>query len=148
MNLSIHRCRKSKSDVLLDAFLDDALEYLTPPDTGDLRLDLLAHASSLASFLTQTDAGSVFGALAGQAQHDESVADRFRKDYLGQQRELDRLPFERAIKRGDLDPTIDIELAVDQLVGPIYYRVFVTGEAVDGEFTTALVSAFLGRRAR
>jgi hypothetical protein len=35
---------------------------------------------------------------------------------------------------------------VDQLVGPIYYRVLVTGEPVDKKFTDSLVAAFLDRK--
>ena len=140
---TIYRWWSSKTDVLLDAFLDDAVEHLTPQDTGDLGRDLRTHLRNLAEFLTQSDAGAVFRALAGQAQHDAKMAERFRRDYLGQQREVDRLPFQRAIERGELAADTDIELAVDQLVGPIYYRVLVTGETVDSKFTDSLVTAFL-----
>jgi hypothetical protein len=71
------------------------------------------------------------------------MAERFRRDYLGQQREVDRLPLQRAVERGELAADTDIELAVDQLVGPIYYRVLVTGETVGSKFTDSLVTAFL-----
>jgi hypothetical protein len=40
-------------------------------------------------------------------------------------------------------PDIDIDLAVDQLLGPIYYRVLVTGHPVPREFTDHLVHQFL-----
>lgn len=140
---TIYRWWSSKTDVLLDAFLDDAVEHLTPQDTGDLGRDLRTHLRNLAEFLTQSDAGAVFRALAGQAQHDAKMAERFRRDYLGQQREVDRLPLQRAVERGELAADTDIELAVDQLVGPIYYRVLVTGETVGSKFTDSLVTAFL-----
>jgi AcrR family transcriptional regulator len=140
---TIYRWWASKTDVLLDAFLDDALEYLVPQDTGDLARDLRAHLRNLARFLTQTDAGTVFRALAGQAQHDDKLARRLRADYLARQRQIDAVPLLRAIERGVLKKNLDIELAIDQLVGPIYFRVLVTGDTVTQKFTDALVKGFM-----
>jgi AcrR family transcriptional regulator len=143
---TIYRWWPSKTDVLMDAFLDDAFQSLKPQETGNLSQNLRSHLRKLAEFLTQSDAGAVFRALAGQAQHDPKMAIRFRQDCLSRQRAIDRLPLERAIERGELAPDTDIELAVDQLVGPIYYRVLVTGEPVNKKFTDSLVAAFLGRK--
>ncbi len=42
---------KSKTDVLMDAFLQDVTEDLTPPDFGDVALDLRDHLRQLAWFL-------------------------------------------------------------------------------------------------
>jgi hypothetical protein len=39
---------------------------------------------------------------------------------------------------------VDIDLAVDQLVGPVYYRALITGQPLPPEFTDALVSQCLG----
>ena len=140
---TIYRWWPSKTDVLLEAFLDDAIEYLVPQDSGDLSRDLRVHLRNLAKFLGQSDAGAVFRALVGQAQHEPALATRLRKDYLDRQREMDRIPLVRAVARGDLPARIDVEFAIDQLVGPIYYRVLVTGEPVTAKFTDALVNAFL-----
>ena len=116
---TIYRWWPSKTDVLMDAFLDDAVQHLIPQDSGNLGRDLRAHLRHLAEFLTQSDAGTVFRALAGQAQHDAKMAERFRRDYLGQQRQVGRAPFQRAIERGELPADTDIDLAVDQLVDEV-----------------------------
>jgi AcrR family transcriptional regulator len=144
---TIYRWWPSKVDVLLDTFIDDMAEHLTPPDHGDLETDLRAHLANLADFLARTDSGTVFKALAGQAQHDPQLATRLRDDYLTQQRARDRVPLERAVERGQLPPDTDLDLAVDRLVGPIYYRVLVTGHPVSREVTNGLVDQFLLRRA-
>jgi AcrR family transcriptional regulator len=142
---TIYRWWPSKTDILLDAFADDAAEDLSPPDSGDLERDLRIHLNRLADFLTRSDAGAVFRALAGLAQHDVDVAARLRADYLSQQRDRDRLPLLRAVDRGQLLPETDIDLAVEQLVGPIYYRVLVTGQPVPREFTDRLVDQFMAQ---
>jgi AcrR family transcriptional regulator len=140
---TIYRWWSSKVDVLLDAFIDDMAQHLTPDDHGDLGHDLRVHLGKVADFLTRSDAGAVFRALAGQAQHDPDMATRLRTDYLGQQRDRDRLPLLRAIERGQLPSDTDVDLALDQLLGPVYYRVLVTGDPVPREFTDRLVAQFL-----
>jgi AcrR family transcriptional regulator len=142
---TIYRWWSSKNDILMDAFVQDAAEALIPSDTADLRQDLRAHARNIARFLTESDAGAVFRALTAQAQHDPALATRLRFEHLGKQRVHDRLPFERAAARGALDPDVDIDLAVDQIVGPIYYRVLVTGQDPSPEFTDTLVDTVLSQ---
>jgi AcrR family transcriptional regulator len=145
---TIYRWWSSKTDVLMDAFIEDAAEDLQPPDTGDLAQDLRRHLRRLARFLSGSDAGAVFRALHGQAQHDPDLAQRLRDEHLRHQRARDRLPLERAAERGELPAGTDIDLAVDRLVGPIYYRVLVTGQPVPGSFTDALVDAVLAQLAK
>ncbi|GAB7048643.1 TetR/AcrR family transcriptional regulator [Catenuloplanes indicus] len=140
---TIYRWWQSKADVLLEAFSTDAREALSPPDTGELGTDLRLHLRGLATFLTEHDAGAVFRALHGEAQHDATLAARLRAEHLNRQRELDRAPLERAVTRGDLPAGLDLDLLVDTLVGPIYYRVLVTGDPVGAEFTDRLVDEAL-----
>ncbi|MEV4641010.1 TetR/AcrR family transcriptional regulator [Actinoplanes sp. NPDC049548] len=138
---TIYRWWPSKTDVLLEAFTEDAAEDLTPPDTGSLAGDLRAYLLLLAAYLTESDAGAVFRALNGQAQHDPALAARLREEHLTRQRARDRAPLERAVARGELPADADLDVLVDRLVGPIYYRVLVTGQAVGEEFVDELVRA-------
>ncbi|MDX6280771.1 MAG: hypothetical protein QOH03_1842 [Kribbellaceae bacterium] len=140
---TIYRWWPSKTEILLEAFVDDAAEYLTPPDTGDLATDLRRHLARIADFLTKTDAGAVFRALAGQAQHDPALAARIRAEHLTEQRVRDSQPLLQAIARGDLPADTDVDFAVEQLVSPIYYRVLITGEAVSRKYTNLLVTQYL-----
>ncbi|USX48072.1 TetR/AcrR family transcriptional regulator [Lentzea sp. HUAS12] len=142
---TIYRWWPSKVDVLLEAFTEDMAEHLTPEDLGDLGADLRVHLARLADFLTESDPGAVFRALTGQAQHDPQLAARLRDDHLSHQRTRDALPLRRAIARGDLPADLDVDTALDHLVGPIHYRVLVTGAPVTREFTDDLVAAFLDR---
>ena len=140
---TIYRWWTSKTDILFDALVADADEHFTSPDHGDLRNDLKDHLGQLVVFLTGTDAGRVWRALAGEAQHDATVGARLRTDFNTPQRDRDRALFLRAKHRGEMAETADIELAVDQLVGPIYYRVLITGQPVPPEFIDALVDQVL-----
>ncbi|MEU1807023.1 TetR/AcrR family transcriptional regulator [Streptomyces sp. NPDC019937] len=142
---TIYRWWSTKTDVLMDAFLQDVAEDVTLRDSGDLAVDLRDYVRQLARFLSASDAGAVFRALIAQAQHDPAFARDFRSRYLDEQRRRDRVPLERAAQRGELPPGLDLAAEIDQLMGPVYYRVLVTDEPVGEEFTDRLVDAFLRR---
>ena len=144
---TIYRWWTSKTDILFEALIVDAAEFFTAPDHGDLGADLRDRLGQLATFLSATDAGAVFRALAGQAQHDPAVAARFAAEFVARQRDLDREPFRRAAARGPLPGGTDIELTADQLAGPVYYRVLVTRESVPRSYTDTLVDRYLAAAA-
>jgi len=138
---TIYRWWPSKTDILVEAFLTDAAEDLTPPDTGDPTADLIAHLTALATFLTESDAGAVFRALTAEGLHDPRLAARLRAEYLSAQRARDRLPLERAVARGELPAATDLDALVDRLVGPLYYRALVIGEEITPAYLHDLVHA-------
>ncbi|MDG4781077.1 TetR/AcrR family transcriptional regulator [Micromonospora sp. WMMD961] len=137
---TIYRWWRSKTDILVDAFTADSAQELTLPDTGAFRTDLRAHLNELVRFLEVSDSGAVFRALVGQAQHDPELAARLRAEVLPQLRARDRVPFDRATARGELPAEADVDLLVDQAVGPIHFRVLVTGEPVTPALLDALVT--------
>ena len=140
---TVYRWWSSKTDVLMDAFLEDAAAELEPPDTGALESDLRAHLRTTAHFLTADDAGAVYRALVGQAQHDPQLAQTFRARYLHAQQMRDQKPFVRAIARGELTADADVAALAEWLVGRLHYRVIATGESVDDSFIDAVVDGTL-----
>jgi AcrR family transcriptional regulator len=140
---TIYRWWRSKVEVLLDCLLEDTAEELPLPDTGHVDKDLRLRLRQISMFLTRSDAGQVLRALVGEAQHDEAMASAFRTRYLRVSRDRDRSILERGVERGELPAGLDLNAVLDQLVGPVYYRVLVTGERVDQRFTEDLVSRFM-----
>ncbi|GAA0561249.1 TetR/AcrR family transcriptional regulator [Paractinoplanes ferrugineus] len=138
---TIYRWWPSKTDILFEAFVTDAAEEITPPDTGDLTRDLITYLGALARFLTASDAGAVFRALTAESQHDPALAARLRQEHWTGQRVRDRQLLQRAVERGDLPAMADLDTIVDRLVGPLYYRALVTGQEITTEFVTELVRA-------
>src|SRR5690348_10328195 len=56
---TIYRWWSSKTDVLMDAFVEDAAADLEPADAGSLESDLRVHLRGIARFLTVDGAGAV-----------------------------------------------------------------------------------------
>ena len=137
-------------DHLAVAVVTRTFQPVAVPDTGDLCHDLTEFAAGLATSLhTYRMAGQSDGVSAGLVA--ELVAAAARHPDLGDlvrslhtQRHamlLARLP--RATEREGLRPDLDHAVLIDQVCGPIYYRVLITGEAVDRGYAERLVSAGL-----
>jgi len=145
---TIYRWWRSKVDVLLDCLVEDTANELALPDTGRVDDDLRLWLRQVARFLTRSDAGQVLRALIGEAQHDGAMAETFRSRFLLVSRERDRSLLTRGVERGELPSGLDLDAALDRLLGPVYYRVFVTGDKVDAKFTDGVVASFLAAFAK
>jgi AcrR family transcriptional regulator len=143
---TIYRWWGSKAEVLMDNYTGDARKELAPAQTGQIEEELRGYLRQLAEFLTLAPAGAVLKSLIGQAQHDNDMAATFRRDHLSTQLDWERDMLRRGIERGQLPADLDVDRALSELLGPVYYRVLVTGEPVDADFTDALVARFLASR--
>ena len=142
---TIYRWWTSKTDLLFDAFIDETEEELETIDRGTLEADLRAHATQLVAFFSRDSNAAMFRAIAGQAQHDEKAAARFRAEIVAEQRARDRRPFENARMRGLLPDGLDVDDAVEAWTAPIYYRLLLTGAALDQALVDQLIDACLER---
>src|SRR5260370_29738091 len=56
---------------------------------------------------------------------------------------MSRARLQRASEREGLRQDIDYAVLIDQIVGPIYYRILITGAPADREYAERLVDAVL-----
>jgi hypothetical protein len=121
---------------------------LDVPDTGALRGDILALLELNASaFRSHAISRIVPDLLAEGSRDPEFGAAMFRA--VGQpRRDLGREMIVRAIERGELDVDVDIELALDLIPGPLYWRLAVTrAEVPDGHLERLTSGILAGIRA-
>jgi AcrR family transcriptional regulator len=121
------------------------------PDTGDLRRDLTEFASALAASLNQvrtagrsgggSSAGLAAELVAAAARHPD--IDEVVRAGFAQRHELARARLRRAAEHEGLRPDIDQEVLIDQIAGPIYYRILITGAPADRGYAERLVAAVL-----
>jgi AcrR family transcriptional regulator len=142
---TIYRWWNNKADLLLDAFLQDMAEGVPEIDHGDVEQDLRAYLRLLAALLGESETGAMFRALIGNGHLDPAFGDRFRAQYVDAQRRHNRRMLERAVERGELPPSLDLDAEADQIVGPLFYRALVTCEPLDEGFVDRLVDGFLVR---
>ena len=141
---TIYRWWPSKVDILLDTLIEDASRHLAIPDAGSAVESARRYLSSLARFLSQDPAGKVLLALIGQAQHDQAMAAVFRQRYLDPQRDAEREMLQRGVASGELAAGLDVDAALDALLGPVFYRA-LTGAQIPRSFVDGLIADALQR---
>jgi AcrR family transcriptional regulator len=121
------------------------------PDTGDLRADLTSFTAALAASLDrvrragQPDGGASAGLLAelvaAAARHPD-IGAAVRAGFA-QRHALARARLQRAVEHEGLPADTDAAILIDQLAGPIYYRILITGAPVGRGYAESLVDATL-----
>lgn len=90
-------------------------------DTGALRGDLHAVVGTLLHAFAGPLRHALPGLVADMAI-DADLAEAIRKEVLGTRRRSMREAFARAVARGEARTDFDVELILDMLTGPFYYR--------------------------
>jgi AcrR family transcriptional regulator len=101
------------------------------PDLGDVRSDLVAGLREMIHRFASTAAGHVLPGLVADLHDDPALLTAFDERYFQPRRRSVRAALERGVERGELAADIDHELAVDMLVGPVYYGLLARGHKVD-----------------
>jgi len=90
-------------------------------DTGALRADLQAAVRTLLRAFAGPLSQALPGLVADMAQ-DHELAATIRQEVLAARRRSMREAFQRAAARREIRDDLDIELLLDMLTGPFYYR--------------------------
>ena len=113
------------------------------PDCGSLREDLLCFVQRVGYAFTAPLAAETLPGLALDLAQDAELSDLFRAYVVQPKRERVADMIALAVKRGELDGEVDVNLLCDLMVGPLLYRAFLTGDATDERAVTALVDSVL-----
>jgi hypothetical protein len=99
--------------------------------------------SALAVKLRLTNAGRLLPALAAEAAVNPDMS-RTLAAFVDERRQIGVTVVERAVERGELPPDTDVDLLIDLVSGPIFYRTLVARRPVEPEEVERLIDAALG----
>jgi predicted nucleotidyltransferase len=86
---------------------------------------------------------SLLPALVAAMARSPHVAEAVRTGMVAEWRAAMRAVFARAAARGELRADADVDLALELLSAPPFYRFLMLGERVDDRYVKALVAAAL-----
>lgn len=136
---TIYKWWANKSAVVLDSFFDASELMLQVPDTGSIEEDLFMQVSNLATFI-YSDKGKAVSEFIAEGQFDPNMANEYRQRYFFPRRAISTNIFERAIGRGELKQDLDIEMGIDLIFSPLFYRLLIMGEHIDENYIKKLIS--------
>jgi AcrR family transcriptional regulator len=131
-----------KARMVAGALAVRARSTLAAADTGSLRGDLLAHLGAISHALGSPIGQAIAGLVVGAGRTPELAAG-LRHGFVAARRAEVAELLARAAARGELRDGLDHELVIDLLVGPLWYRALVWGEAPGPERLGSLVDALL-----
>ncbi len=138
---SIYRRWRSKRDLVAYAVLS-AMGERPAADTGHLRKDLEAAVGTLHNAFAGPLGQALAGLVADMAQ-DAGLARTIRSEVLAARRNSMREAFDRARARRESRNDLDIELVLDMLTGPFYYRALFGHAPLTERMTGRVVSYVL-----
>jgi AcrR family transcriptional regulator len=117
---SLYRRWPSKRHLVAYAVVSE-MGHNPAADTGVLRGDLEAAVETLRTAFAGPLGQALPGLVADMAQ-DEELAETIRREVLAARRNSMREAFARARARGEIRGDLDMELVLDMLTGPFYFR--------------------------
>lgn len=118
-----------------------ALQSVDVPDSGILRDDIHALLQSAVDTFAR-GRGQFMPRLVREAGHHPEITDLLNT-VLHTRRQAYRKVLALAIARGELSPSVDQELLIDLLIGPMWLRLLLTHDPITAEFVEANVTAAL-----
>lgn len=127
---TIYRHWGGLANLVIDA-VDSAGADLDPaPSAAGVREELVAVYRGLAARLSHPAKGPMLVAMLAAAEHDERLRSSYRRTVLAWRAHV-RTLLVAALERGELPASVDVELAVDLLAAPPFYRRLVSGQPAD-----------------
>ena len=138
---SIYRRWPSKAAVVAAAVSSLYLDEVEVPDTGSLSEDLVALLSE--SYRLMADgSGRVLERLVRESGQNAELVEVVRS-ILFARRRLYATMLNRAIARGELPPEVDQELLLDLLLGPLWFRLLLSGAPITPQAARSVVDLVL-----
>ena len=118
---TIYRWWPTKASLLAEALREAVAEEVPFPETGDLATDIELQLRNFIALLNGR-LGRAFKAFVGAAQSDPEVAAAFLEDWVKPRRKEAKTVLERYQVNGRIAPDVDLDMVLDLLYGPLYFR--------------------------
>ncbi len=118
---TIYKWWPNRTAVAIDAFLQQIMVDAPVPDTGSAAEDFRLTLRGIMRFYT-SPLGAIYAQLVGESQFYPTERERIRTHQVDLRRAAVRKIWDRGVARGELDPTVDPEVAMDLIFGPAMYR--------------------------
>lgn len=135
---AVYRRWRSKLPMVIDVVSEVAATGLVLPDAGSLHEDLRLFISVVARVLRHPLAAQIVPDLLAEAARNPEIAETLAVALREAQRESSAALVRKAVARGELPVDTDTELALDLIVGPLYWHLLVARAPVTRDYLERL----------
>jgi len=139
---TIYKWWPNKTAIIMDALFSKSMLKSPLPNTGNLHQDLLLQALTLVDFLLSVE-GKLLIELIAEGQFDVKVAEECLVRYFIPRRENSKVLLRQGIDRKELKKNADLDMIIDMIFGPLFYKLLITKEVVSREYIGRIVDVVL-----
>jgi AcrR family transcriptional regulator len=136
---ALYRRWRSKHEMVTAVVAEFSVTRADIEDTGSLRGDLRATMQAVLDWLTHPLFSRILPDLVAEGARDQEMAESARTSIGVPRRELAEVMLRRAITRGELPEDLDVEMALDVLAAPVYWRLVVRRAPAEPDYHDRLV---------
>ena len=136
---TVYRWWPNKAQLAIEAFREAVAPQLPLRDTGSLRNDLTTQMQNFARVLSGRG-GRMLRSFLVAARCDPEVAEAFRSIWSDPRRAEAKSMLRQKQATGQLRKDADLDLVIDSLYGPLYYRFLVKNELPSQKYAKSLAA--------
>ncbi|HWS38369.1 MAG TPA: TetR/AcrR family transcriptional regulator [Actinoplanes sp.] len=143
---AIYRRWSNKLEMVMEIVSDVAERKVPLPDTGSFAGDLQLLLLIVSTALQHRMASQIIPDLMAEAARNPQIAETLQRALRTHQTAVGEKLIGQAINRGELPEGTDPGVAVDMILGPLYWRLAVAREPIEEDYLrkfTAAVTAAL-----
>jgi AcrR family transcriptional regulator len=138
---AIYRRWSNKLEMVLEIVSDVAGRSVPLPDTGSFRGDLQLLLMIVSRALRHRLASQIIPDLMAEAARNPQIAETLHRALRTHQRAVGDKLVGQAVARGELPAGADPDVAVDLILGPLYWHLAVARAPIGDDYLDRLASA-------
>ncbi|OJF12568.1 TetR/AcrR family transcriptional regulator [Couchioplanes caeruleus] len=140
---AVYRRWSNKLEMVLEIVSGVAERSVPMPDTGSLATDLQLLMFVVSKALQHRIASQIIPDLMAEAARNPKIAETLQRALRTHQLAVGEKIVGQAVERGELPTGADPELAVDLMVGPLYWRLAVSRTPIGDDYLERLAGAVI-----
>jgi AcrR family transcriptional regulator len=143
---TLYKYWPSRGAVALEGFMRraEAQAWSAVPEGASAADALEVLVVAAARLFTDTPAGPLMRSLVADAMSQDEIADALRDQWLGPRREATARVIDRGMASGELRPGLEVEVVMDLLFAPVYYRLLFGHQTLDAGFAARAARYVIG----
>ncbi|KHD78602.1 TetR family transcriptional regulator [Actinoplanes utahensis] len=142
---AIYRRWSNKLEMVMEIISDVAERKVPLPDTGSFAGDLELLLLIVKTALQHRMASQIIPDLMAEAARNPQIAETLQRALRTHQQAVGEKLIGQAVTRGELPEGTDPDVAVDMILGPLYWRLAVARQPIEDDylekFTVAVTAA-------
>ncbi|WP_092549274.1 TetR/AcrR family transcriptional regulator [Actinoplanes derwentensis] len=142
---AIYRRWSNKLEMVMEIVKDVADRKVPLPDTGSFPGDLQLLLLIVSTALQHRMASQIIPDLMAEAARNPQIAETLQRALRTHQQAVGEKLIGQAVARGELPEGTDPDVAVDMILGPLYWRLAVARQPIEEDylekFTVAVTAA-------